>query len=159
MKISGAATMHAAASEVWAALRDPDVLAAAIPGCERLEPTGPDTYRFTLTAGVAWIRGRYAGDIQLSDQHEPTSFVLSASGAGGPGRASTSVHIWLVPRSDGLTELTYDADGEVGGLIATVGPGLLGVIARRLVGRFFTAVDDVLLGRIPGGWVWRAAGS
>jgi uncharacterized protein len=145
MKISGAATMHAAASEVWAALRDPDVLAAAIPGCERLEPTGPDTYRFALSAGVAWIRGWYCGDIELSDQSEPSSFVLTASGAGVPGSASTSVHIRLAPRSDGLTELTYDADGEVGGLIAVVGPGLLGAVARRLVGDFFTAVDHVLL--------------
>ncbi len=144
MKISGAATMHAPASQVWAALRDPDVLAVAIPGCERLEPTGPDTYQFALSAGVAWILGRYSGDIELTDQHEPSSFVLTARGAGVPGTASTRVHICLASRSDGLTELTYDADGEVGGLIATVGPGLLGVIARRLVGDFFTAVDDAL---------------
>jgi uncharacterized protein len=146
MKISGAATMHAPATEVWAALRDPEVLALAIPGCERVEPTGADTYRFTLTTGVAWIRGRYSGDIELSDQDEPSSFVLTASGAGVPGSVSTSVHIRLTPRSDGLTELTYDADGEAGGLIATVGPGLLGAVARRLVGDFFTAVDDALLG-------------
>jgi uncharacterized protein len=146
MKIAGAATMHAPASEVWAALRDPDVLAVAIPGCERLEPTGPDTYRFALSAGVAWIRGRYSGDIELSDQHEPSSFVLTASGMGVPGNAYTSVRIRLVARCDRLTELTYDADGEVGGLIAIVGPGLLGSVARRLVGNFFTAVDDVLGG-------------
>jgi len=146
MKISGAATMHAPASEVWAALRDPDVLASAIPGCERLEPTGPGTYRFALTAGLAWIQGRYSGDIELSDQIEPSSFILTASGAGGPGRASTSVHIWLAPRPDGLTELTYDAEGEVGGLIAGLGPGLLGAIARRLIGDFFVAIDDGLAG-------------
>jgi uncharacterized protein len=146
MKVRGAATMHAPASRVWAALRDPDVLAVAIPGCERLEVTGPDTYRFALSAGVAWIRGRYSGDIELSDEHEPSSFVLTASGAGVPGRASTSVRIRLAPRRDGLTELTYDADGEVGGLIAIIGAGLLGTVARRLVGDFFTAVDDVLVG-------------
>jgi uncharacterized protein len=159
VKISGAATMHAPATEVWAALRDPDVLAAAIPGCERLEPTGPGTYQFALSAGLAWIQGRYSGDIELSDQQEFSSFVLTASGAGGPGRASTRVRIWLVPRPDGLTELSYDADGEVGGLIASLGPALLGAIARRLVGRFFTRVDDVLAGTVPGGWAWPAAGS
>jgi uncharacterized protein len=147
MKVSGAATMHAPASEVWAALRDPDVLALAIPGCEQVEPTGADTYRFALTIGVAWIRGRYSGDIELTDQDEPSSFVLTASGMGVPGSAYTSVRIRLVARCDGLTELTYDADGEVGGLIAIVGPGLLGTVARRLVGKFFSAVDDVLGGR------------
>ncbi len=159
VKISGAATMHAPASRVWAALQDPEVLAVAIPGCERLEPTGPGTYQFALCVGVAWIRGRYAGNIKLSEQHEPSSFVLSATGAGIPGSASTSVHIRLASRSDGLTELTYDADGEVGGLIATVGPSLLGAIARRLVGRFFTRVDNVLAGTTPAGWAWPATGS
>jgi uncharacterized protein len=152
MKISGAATMHAPASQVWAALRDPDVLALAIPGCERLEPTGEGTYRFALTTGVAWIRGRYSGDLELSDQHEPSSFVLTAKAEGVPGSVSTSVHIRLAPRPDGLTELAYDADGEVGGLIATVGPGLLGAVARRLVGDFFAAVDVALVGsRSPAG--------
>lgn len=146
MKISGAATMHAPAGRVWAALRDPDVLTLAIPGCERVEPTGPGTYRFAFSVGVAWIRGRYAGAIELSEQDEPNSFLLTARGAGAPGSASTSVYIRLIPRSDGLTDLTYDADGEVGGLFAAVGPSLLGAIARRLVGDFFVAVDAALIG-------------
>lgn len=144
MRIDGAATMHAPASDVWVALRDPDVLALAIPGCERLEPTGADTYRFALTTGAAWIRGSYSGEIQLSDQDEPSSFVLTATAAGVPGRVCTSVQIRLISRTDGLTELTYEADGEVGGLIATAGPGLLAAIARRLAGDFFTTVDDAL---------------
>ncbi len=158
MRVSGAATMHAPTSQVWAALRDPDVLAVAIPGCERLEPTGPDTYRFALSAGLAWIRGRYSGDIELSDQHEPSSFVLTATGSGVPGSASTCVHIRLAPGSDGITELTYDADGEVAGLIASLGPGLLGTIARRLVGDFFAAVDDAMVGSTApvGGTGWPA---
>jgi uncharacterized protein len=152
MKISGAATMHAPAGQVWAALQDPSVLEAAIPGCTRLEATGPDTYRFTLMAGVAAIRDTYSGDIALSDRHEPSSFVLTASGAGGTGRASTRVQIRLTAAGAGRTALSYDADAQVGGLIAYAGPLLLTAVAQRLVGDFFSRVDDALAGitRAPG---------
>jgi carbon monoxide dehydrogenase subunit G len=87
MKLTGTATLHAPASQVWAALTDPDVLARSIPGCQRLEPAGPDSYRFTVTAGVASIRGTYTGEVALAQQHEPTSLVLTARGAATTGPA------------------------------------------------------------------------
>ena len=93
MKISGVAVMHAPASQAWDALNDPAVLVATIPGCERLEPTGPDSYRFTIAAGVASIHGIFTGEVSLSERQEPSSFVLTATGAGGPGTVSTSVQV------------------------------------------------------------------
>ncbi len=147
MKISGAATMHAPARQVWAALTDPAVLAATIPGCERLDPTGPDSYDLTLTAGVASIQGTYAGQVSLSQQQEPTSFLLTASGSGGPGTVSTTVQVRLADTAAGHTELSYDADAVIGGLIAGVGQRMLASVAKRMAGEFFGSVDDVLAGR------------
>ena len=85
MKISGVATMHAPAARVWAVLTDPAVLVATIPGCERFEADGPDSYRFAVAAGVASIHGIYTGEVSVSQQREPSSFMLTASGAGEPG--------------------------------------------------------------------------
>jgi uncharacterized protein len=150
MKISGAATMHAPAGRVWAALVDPAVLAAAIPGCERLEPAGPDCFRFAITAGVASVRGTYTGEIALSQRQEPSSFLLTASGAGGPGSVSTSVRVRLAAAGDEVTELSYDADAIVGGLLAGVGQRMLTSVARRLAGEFFTSVDGFLSGNEAG---------
>jgi len=146
MKINGVATMHAPASQVWAALNDPAVLVATIPGCERLEPTGPGSYRITVTAGVASIQGTYAGQIALSEQREPSSFVLTASGAGAPGTVTTSVQVSLAATGDGHTELSYDADAVIGGMLAGVGQRMLASVAKRMAGEFFTSVDGVLSG-------------
>ena len=143
MNISGTAIMHAPAGEVWAALTDPAVLVRTIPGCERLEPAGPDSYRFTVTAGVASVRGTYTGEVALSQQHEPTSLVLTARCAGGPGTVATSIHITLTP-AGATTEVGYDADAAVGGLIAGVGQRMLASVAGRLAAEFFTSVDQVL---------------
>jgi uncharacterized protein len=143
MKLTGTATLHAPPSQVWAALTNPDVLARSIPGCQRLEPAGPDSYRFTVTAGVASIRGTYTGEVALTQQHEPTSLVLTARGAGAPGTVATSIHITLTP-ADGVTEVSYDADAAIGGLIGAVGQRMLVSVAGLLISEFLTSVDQVL---------------
>ena len=76
MNVSGSAVLHAPRERVWAALQDPAVLVRTIPGCQQLEQVGPDTYRATVMAGVASIKGTYSGDVRLTDQAEPDSFVL-----------------------------------------------------------------------------------
>jgi uncharacterized protein len=148
MKVSGDATLHAPIDKVWTALNDPAVLVRTIPGCERLEATGPDAYRMTVTAGVASIKGTYAGEVQISDQQQPNSFLMSASGAGGPGTVSTEVRVTLADAGDGSTTLTYDADAVIGGAIAGVGQRMLVAVTKKMAGEFFRSVDDVLTGKV-----------
>ncbi len=146
MKVNGVATMHAPADRVWAALTDPKVLAATIPGCERLETAGPDSYSFTVAASVASIHGVYAGEVSLAQRQQPGSLVLTVSGAGGPGTVSASVQVRLADAANGTTELSYDTDAVIVGLIAGVGQGLLSSVAKRTAAEFFSAVDHVLAG-------------
>lgn len=146
MKVSGDATLHAPIERVWEALNDPAVLVRTIPGCERLEATGPDSYTMVVTAGVASIKGTYSGEVKLSDQQRPGSFVMSASGAGAPGTVSTDVQVRL-SEVDGGTRLTYDADAVIGGMIGGVGQRMLAGVAKKMAGEFFAAVDDVLTGK------------
>jgi hypothetical protein len=100
----------------------------------------------TVTAGVASVRGTYAGDVRLTDQRAPNGFVLRASGSGTPGTVSADVTVELAPGDNGTTELTYAADAIVGGMLGGVGQRLLTSVAKRTAGEFFTAVDQVLAG-------------
>jgi uncharacterized protein len=146
MKIAGKATLHAPVERVYDALKDPRVLVRTIPGCERLEQVGEDAYQMTVTAGVASVRGTYAGDVRLTDQRAPNGFVLRASGSGTPGTVSADVAVDLAPGDDGTTVLSYDADAVVGGMIGGVGQRFLTGVAKRTAGEFFTNVDQVLTG-------------
>ena len=146
MRIAGNATLRAPVETVYEALRDPRVLVRTIPGCERLEQVGEDAYQMTVTAGVASVRGTYAGDVRLTDHRAPHGFVLRASGSGAPGTVSADVTVDLTPGADGTTLLTYDADAVVGGMIGGVGQRLLTGVAKRTAGEFFAAVDEVLVG-------------
>jgi uncharacterized protein len=146
MRIAGTATLHAPVDTVYQALRDPAVLVRTIPGCERLEEVGEDAYAMTVTAGVASVRGTYAGDVRLTDHRAPHGFVLRASGSGTPGTVSADVTVDLASGDDGTTELTYNADATVGGMLGGVGQRLLTTVAKRTAGEFFDAVDQVLAG-------------
>jgi len=56
------------------------------------------------------------------------------------------VVVELSPGDNGTTELKYDADAIVGGMLGGVGQRLLTTVAKRTAGEFFDAVDQVLTG-------------
>jgi carbon monoxide dehydrogenase subunit G len=146
MKVAGDTVLHAPVEKVWSALLDPAVLVVTIPGCERLEATGENTYSMTVTAGVASIKGTYAGTCKLSELKPHESLVLTAAGSGAPGTVGTDVLVSFTDLGDGTTGLAYAADAVVGGMIGGVGQRMLTSVSKRLAGEFFRAVDGVLTG-------------
>jgi uncharacterized protein len=146
MKISGTAALNAPVDQVWTAFNDPAVLARTLPGCQELREVGPDSYRMTITAGVASIKGTYEGEVALIEQNPPVSFVLRASGAGAPGTVGADVRFSLNESATGGTDLGYDADAVVGGVIGGVGQRMLTGVAKKMAGQFFAAVDADIAG-------------
>ncbi|MGY2081499.1 SRPBCC family protein [Modestobacter sp. SYSU DS0657] len=143
MNLDGSAVLSAAPEQVWSVITDPAVLARTIPGCESLQQVGEDSYTMVVSAGVGAIRGKYAGEVRLSDLSFPKSYVMHASGSGGPGSVRATVQINLTPSGDG-TELTYSADAVVGGAVAGVGQRMITGVAKRMAGQFFAAIDKEL---------------
>ncbi|MFD1934008.1 MULTISPECIES: SRPBCC family protein [Nonomuraea] len=148
MKVAGSAVLGIGRDRVWDALQDPAVLVRTIPGCERLEETGPGTYRMTVSAGVASIKGVYQGEVALSEPSPPERFVLRARGQGAPGTVEATVEVRLA-EVEGGTRIDYDAEAVVGGMIGGVGQRMLGSVAKRTAGDFFSAVESHLVTGVP----------
>jgi uncharacterized protein len=148
MKVTGSATIAAPRDEVWKALNDPAVLVRTIPGVSRLEEIETDAYRMTIYAGVASIKGTYQGEVRLAEQEQPETFVLRATGTGAPGTVNADVRVRLAEEGTS-TRIDYDADAVVGGMIGGVGQRVLGGVAKKTAGEFFSAVEDVLTGTAP----------
>ena len=136
MKLSGTYRIAAPRERVYAALNDPAVLQRCIDGAEKLVRTADDAYDVHLNIGVAAIKGTYVGKARLTDKRPPEAFTLHIEGKGGPGFVRGTGHIQLADRGD-QTEVTCDADGPVGGLLAAVGSRLVDATARKLMDRFF----------------------
>jgi carbon monoxide dehydrogenase subunit G len=150
MRVHGSATVAAPLLRVWDALTDPAVLVRTIPGCRSLEATGDDTYNMTITAGVASIKGTYVGQVALSDPEPPHRLVLRARGQGAPGTIEATVRVRLSEGDGaGATQVHYEADAVVGGMIGGVGQRMLGSVAKRTAGEFFAAVERALVPSEP----------
>ncbi|MFW6773843.1 CoxG family protein [Nocardioides sp. CPCC 205120] len=143
MKVTGEATLTSDIDALWAAFNDPEVLVATIPGCQRLEAVAEDSYRMTISAGVAAIRGTYEGEVHLKDKREPAYLKMVATGAGGPGTIQVEVDVDMETQGEG-TLIRFVADAVVGGMIGGVSQRMLASVGKRLAAEFFKAVDDHL---------------
>ena len=143
MKLEGAYDVPAPRQEVYEAFLDPKQLKKAIPGCEKLEAIGPDEYKATMKVGVGGVKGTFEGKVRLSDKQPPESYKMAVEGSGGPGFIRGEAVISLAEAGTG-TRVSYNADLQVGGLIASVGQRMLGGVAKMMADKFFTKMSDLL---------------
>ena len=143
MKLAGTASLPAPPAEVWSLLTDASRLSRLLPGCERLEPDGPDRYKVAVKFGIAAISGKYAGTLEFSQKKPPHSLVLKMDGKGLPGFVKGEGRIDLAPKGSD-TELTYSGEAQVGGLIASVGQRMIDAAARKIVQQFFESAKAEL---------------
>jgi carbon monoxide dehydrogenase subunit G len=131
MKLAGEYVFEAGVQEVWDALFDPAVLAAAMPGCEKLELVD-GAYVGELVVKVGPVQGKFSGKVDLLDKVEPQSYRMVVDGKGAQGFVKADASI-VLERDGAGTRLRYDADAKVGGKIATVGQRLVETSAKAIV--------------------------
>ena len=143
MDINGSYTFGATPAHVWDLLMDPSAIASCIPGCESLEPEGPDRYHARLTVALAAITGTYEGTVIISDRVEHSSYRLSVEGQGKPGFVKGNAAIVL--RGDG-SGTVVDVSGTVqtGGPIARMGQRLISGVSKMMQDRFFACLQGKL---------------
>lgn len=143
MKLAGTAILPAPPAEVWSLLTDATRLARLLPGCERLEPDGPDRYKAAVKFGIAAISGKYAGTLEFAQKKPPHSLLLKLDGKGLPGFVKGEGYIELTAKG-GDSEIAYVGEAQVGGLIASVGQRMIEGAARKIVQQFFDAAKTEL---------------
>ena len=145
MKLEGSYDIPVPRQQVWEAFLDPEKLRQAIPGCEKLEEIGPDEYKATMKIGIAAVKGTFQGTVRLRDKQPPESYRLNVDGSGGPGFVRGDTVITLSDAAGG-THVAYNADVQIGGLIAGVGQRMLGGVSKMMADQFFTKMGHLLTG-------------
>lgn len=141
MDLAASYTFAASPATVWNLLIDPIVVAACLPGCDRLEPIGEDRYRASLTLAVAAVSGQYTGTVAILDKRPPHSYRLVVEGTGKAGFVKGEATVELVEHND-TTIVNVKGQGQVGGLMARVGQRLLGTVSKMMMDRFFGCLQE-----------------
>ncbi len=144
MDMTGEYHIAAPRAAVWAALNDPEVLKACIPGCDELVMTSPTTMEAKVTQKIGPVKAKFAGAVELLNIDAPTSYTIRGEGKGGvAGFAKGAADVRLTEDGGG-TLLTYAARAEVGGKLAQLGSRLIDSTAKKLADAFFAAFRDHL---------------
>ncbi|MCA9844585.1 MAG: carbon monoxide dehydrogenase subunit G [Dehalococcoidia bacterium] len=141
MEVSGDHKFEAPRTAVWAALLDPAALKASMPGCEKFEEVGTNSYDLTIRIGIAAIKGTYTGNVQVVEPVENESYRLVVSGTGKPGRVQGDAKLMLSDEGEG-TRVTYTGEVKAQGAISRLGSRLLGGAARLMIGQFMKAMEE-----------------
>jgi uncharacterized protein len=139
VKLEGTHQLEASRERVYQSLVNPEVLQRCIPGCERLERTGENSFAATIRTGVGSIKGVFDGKVQLEDLREPEHFRIVVEGKGAPGFLKGSGNLDLEEDAS-VTKVNYSGDIQVGGTIASVGQRMIQGTAKMMAAQFFTCL-------------------
>ena len=137
MELKGTRTIAADRATVWAALNDPEVLQACIPGCDELTGSPAEGFEAKVTQKIGPVKAKFTGVVQLTNIVEGESYTIGGEGKGGAaGFAKGSADVKLAD-VEGGTELTYDVDAKVGGKLAQLGSRLIDSFSKKMADQFF----------------------
>jgi hypothetical protein len=146
MDLTGEYRIPAARQDVWEALNDPEVLKQCIDGCQELSKDSDTQFSAKVTAKVGPVNAKFSGKVTLSDLDPPNGYNISGEGQGGvAGFAKGGATVKLT--EDGAdTVLSYSANAEVGGKLASVGSRLVEGVAKKQADDFFGKFSEIVGG-------------
>ena len=142
MEMTGEQLIQATRADTWAALNDPEILKACVPGCESIERSGDNEYAVQMTARVGPVSAKFKGRMTLSNIVAPDSYSIAFEGQGGvAGFAKGSADVSLASEGH-ATRLSYKVKANVGGKLAQIGSRLVDAAANKVANDFFAAFNE-----------------
>ena len=135
---------NASRQAVYEGLQDPEILAQALPGTERLELVGECLYTGEMVVSVGPVTAaRFDVSVELVDPVEPESFSMIVGGKGKVGFVEGKADVRLEDYGEECL-MIYRAELGIGGRVASVGQRLLDSVGKTMSNRGLKAVDKML---------------
>ncbi len=148
MKIAGEYVFNGPREQVWELVRDPEVLATALPGTQSLNQVSENEYEGEMHVRVGPVAGVFSGRVVASDEVPPESYTLTVEGKGAPGFAKGTGHVQLVDQGDGTTLMKYEGEVQIGGKIASVGQRLMDSASKSMLRQGLEVLNKALEARV-----------
>lgn len=123
---------------------DTDILAKVVPGISRLEKTGANTFKSILEIKLGPVNSSFTGSLQMEEITEQKGFILKVMQNSKIGNASGVIKINLLPVDDKKTEVAFDGDVKLSGLLAGMGQRVMGSVSNTLTKQFFANLEQEL---------------
>jgi carbon monoxide dehydrogenase subunit G len=144
MQLAGKHIINAVPSKVWEMFMDTETLAKVVPGISRLEKTGDNSFKSIIEIKLGPVNGSFTGNLDIENVNEEKGFTLRVLQNSKIGNANAAIKIDLLPVDDKQTEVAFDGDVKLSGLIAGMGQRLMGGVANTLTKQFFANLEKEL---------------
>jgi carbon monoxide dehydrogenase subunit G len=144
MQLAGKHLVNAMPSKVWDMLMDTNTLARIVPGISRLEKTGENTFKSIIELKLGPVNGSFTGNLAMENIQEEKGFTLRVLQNSKIGNANAAIKIDLLPVNDKQTEVAFDGDVKLSGLIAGMGQRVMGGVSNTLAKQFFANLEKEL---------------
>ncbi len=148
MKLEGEYLFNGPREEVWKLVRDPDVLATALPGTQSLNKISDTEFEGVMHLKIGPMTGDFSGRLVVSAEVPPESCTLTVDGKGAAGFAKGTGHVQLIDQGDGKTLVKYTGDLTVGGKLASTGQRMIDTVSKSMVRQGLEALDKALQARV-----------
>jgi carbon monoxide dehydrogenase subunit G len=137
MHFDGVQNIKAPVAEVWRFVLDPNKVAECAPGFKKMEILGPDHFKPTLAVGIGAVKATFTLDVQLEDVREQEHAAMHGRGNAAGSAIDMKAAMDLKALSESETQMSWVADVNVSGTLASVGARLMEGTAHRLTAQFF----------------------
>ena len=146
MNLTGEYRIPALRQDVWEALNNPEILEQCIDGCQELSKDSDTQFSAKVTAKVGPVKAKFSGKVTLSELDPPNGYKISGEGQGGVAGFAKGGATVKLDEDGGDTVLTYTANAEVGGKLASVGSRLVEGVAKKQADDFFGKFSQIVGG-------------
>jgi len=144
MQMSDQKQIAADPATVYAALLNPEVLMACVPGAKEVTGSPDDGFEAIVTQKVGPVKATFKGQVTLSDMVENEKMTIAGEGKGGAAGFAKGGAVVTLSESEVGTLLSYDVEARVGGKLAQLGSRLIDGFAKKMADKFFTNLQEVL---------------
>jgi len=144
MELKGRHTVNAAPGILWKMLMDTETLSKIVPGVTKLEKTAENSYRSTLEINAGPISTSFNGNAQMEDIIEQKKFALKMQQSNKMGNVNSVMNVELIPINNTETEVIFDGEVKISGMLAMMGQKVLGNVTNMLTKQFFANLDNEL---------------
>lgn len=135
--------MNAPREKVWEFVIDPNKIGKCLPDLKSLEVGPNNTFTAIARVGIGFMKGDFKFQLAIVEQNAPSHAKLKGTGSGAGSSVSMDTSIDLAEAGGG-TNLTYKADVEIGGTLASVGQRVIGGTTEKTITQVFECVKRQL---------------
>ncbi len=144
MQLTGTHIVNAGSSRIWDMLMDTGTLAKLVPGISSLEKTGDNAFKSILNIKIGPVSGSFTGSLSMNNITVQKGFTLKIQQNSKIGNANAVIKIDLLPVNEDQTEVSFNGDVKLSGLLATMGQRVIGSVADTVSKQFFTNLEKEL---------------